>query len=204
MVWFLTSRTPFTPLRMAARLWVRFPPRPQDWNITVSNHSQRTTRKPLKTRKGLSARMMFSEGEPTNSRFLKSKLAEVLQRRKQDSSETLPWCSVRYECERKQVPPLSRGERFPAGSQQLGSELPIFRGQPHRLSMSGTLQAESRNAPTKKLLSDVDVLRWYRNVQRDCEVTADVYLRRLGHFRMINCLEPAGLLFLSQAKCSRP
>ena len=72
--------------------------------------------------------------------------------------------------------------------------------------MPGSPQSEPRNAPTKKnyraLLSDADVLRWYQNVQRGSEVTADVYLRRLGHFCMTNYLEPASLLRLDEKALS--
>ena len=72
--------------------------------------------------------------------------------------------------------------------------------------MLRSLQAEPRNAPTRKsyraLLSDADVLRWYQNVQRGSEVTADVYLRRLGHFCTTNHLEPASLPRLNEKALS--
>ena len=40
----------------------------------------------------------------------------------------------------------------------------------------------TRRAKYAFLLEDVDVRRWYRNVARGSQVTADVYLRRLGSF----------------------
>jgi len=40
----------------------------------------------------------------------------------------------------------------------------------------------TRRAKYAFLLGDVDVRRWYRNVARGSQVTADVYLRRLGSF----------------------
>jgi integrase len=47
------------------------------------------------------------------------------------------------------------------------------------------------------LLGDVDVRRWYENVARGSEVTADVYLRRLGWTCKRLNLEPKCLLVLS-------
>jgi hypothetical protein len=72
--------------------------------------------------------------------------------------------------------------------------------------MLGSLQSEPRKALTRKsyraLLSDADVRRWHQNVQRGSEVTADVYLRRLGHFCTTNYLEPASLLRLDEKALS--
>jgi len=48
------------------------------------------------------------------------------------------------------------------------------------------------------LLEDVDVRRWYENVARGSEVTADVYLRRLGAFCKHFSLKPKQLAALSQ------
>jgi len=48
------------------------------------------------------------------------------------------------------------------------------------------------------LLQDIDVRRWYENVARGSEVTADVYLRRLGAFCKHFKLKPKRLVSLSQ------
>ncbi|RLI96800.1 MAG: site-specific integrase [Candidatus Aenigmatarchaeota archaeon] len=48
------------------------------------------------------------------------------------------------------------------------------------------------------LLEDADVRRWYENVARGSEVTADVYLRRLGAFCKHFKLKPKRLVSLSQ------
>ena len=48
------------------------------------------------------------------------------------------------------------------------------------------------------LLQDIDVRRWYENVARGSEVTADVYLRRLGAFCKHFKLKPKQLVSLSQ------
>jgi len=48
------------------------------------------------------------------------------------------------------------------------------------------------------LLEDVDVRRWYENVARGSEVTADVYLRRLGAFCKHFELSPKWLISLSE------
>ena len=48
------------------------------------------------------------------------------------------------------------------------------------------------------LLGNVDVKRWYENVARGSEVTADVYLRRLGAFCKHFSLKPRQLAALSQ------
>jgi len=48
------------------------------------------------------------------------------------------------------------------------------------------------------LLEDVDVRRWYENVARSSEVTADVYLRRLGAFCKHFKLKPKRLISLSE------
>ena len=48
------------------------------------------------------------------------------------------------------------------------------------------------------LLEDADVRRWYENVARGSEVTADVYLRRLGAFCKHFKLKPKRLASLSQ------
>jgi len=46
----------------------------------------------------------------------------------------------------------------------------------------------------RQLFSDANVKRWYDNVARGSEITADVYLRRLGAFRNLNHLTPAELI----------
>ena len=48
------------------------------------------------------------------------------------------------------------------------------------------------------LLEDVDVRRWYENVARGSEVTADVYLRRLGAFCKHFKLKPKKLVALGE------
>ncbi len=48
------------------------------------------------------------------------------------------------------------------------------------------------------LLEDVDVRRWYENVARGSEVTADVYLRRLGMFCKHFGLKPKELVDLGE------
>ena len=48
------------------------------------------------------------------------------------------------------------------------------------------------------LLRDVDVRRWYENVARGSEVTADVYLRRLGMFSKHFGLKPKQLINLGE------
>jgi len=50
------------------------------------------------------------------------------------------------------------------------------------------------------LLEDVDVRRWYENVARGSEVTADVYLRRLGAFCKHFKLKPKQLISLDKDK----
>jgi hypothetical protein len=50
-----------------------------------------------------------------------------------------------------------------------------------------------------KLLEDPDVLRWHENVARGSEVTADVYLRRLGKFCAERGITPRRLLSLPDA-----
>jgi len=52
----------------------------------------------------------------------------------------------------------------------------------------------------KHLLDDADVRRWYRNVARGSEVTADVYLRRLGSFCSAYNLTPSSLASMSDAE----
>lgn len=44
-----------------------------------------------------------------------------------------------------------------------------------------------------ELLKDPDVDRWYKNVARGSEVTADVYLRRLGSFCKTKNVSPKDL-----------
>jgi len=48
------------------------------------------------------------------------------------------------------------------------------------------------------LLEDVDVRRWYRNIARGSQVTADVYLRRLGAFCSHFGLTPKRLVSLDR------
>ncbi|MCD6537696.1 site-specific integrase [Candidatus Bathyarchaeota archaeon] len=54
----------------------------------------------------------------------------------------------------------------------------------------------TRRAKYAFLLEDVDVRRWYRNVARGSQVTADVYLRRLGAFCSHFGLTPKRLVSL--------
>ena len=56
-----------------------------------------------------------------------------------------------------------------------------------KLTYNETFQTKTqtiRNGPTKKerLLADPDVRRWYKNVARGSQVTADINLRRLSKF----------------------
>ncbi|MCL5677848.1 MAG: hypothetical protein M1442_01070 [Candidatus Thermoplasmatota archaeon] len=48
------------------------------------------------------------------------------------------------------------------------------------------------------LLQDEDVRRWYLNVARGSQITADVYLRRLGNFREDTKLMPKDLVRMNQ------
>ena len=48
-----------------------------------------------------------------------------------------------------------------------------------------------------ELLKDPDVRRWYDNVARGSQITADVYLRRLGAYSERNSTSPKDLLKLS-------
>ncbi|RLI41153.1 hypothetical protein DRO59_07685 [Candidatus Bathyarchaeota archaeon] len=48
------------------------------------------------------------------------------------------------------------------------------------------------------LLQDIDIKRWYENVARGSEVTADVYLRRLGAFCKHFKLKPKRLVALGE------
>ena len=48
------------------------------------------------------------------------------------------------------------------------------------------------------LLQDEDVRRWYLNVARGSQITADVYLRRLGNFREDTKLLPKDLVRMNQ------
>ena len=50
------------------------------------------------------------------------------------------------------------------------------------------------------LTKDADVGRWYDNVSRGSQVTADVYLRRLGSFCRSFDITPAGLVSLSESE----
>ena len=56
----------------------------------------------------------------------------------------------------------------------------------------------TRRAKYAFLLEDVDVSRWYRNVARGSQVTADVYLRRLGAFCSHFGLTPKRLISLDR------
>jgi len=56
----------------------------------------------------------------------------------------------------------------------------------------------TRRAKYAFLLEDVDVRRWYRNVARGSQVTADVYLRRLGAFCNRFGLSPKRLVSLGE------
>jgi len=56
----------------------------------------------------------------------------------------------------------------------------------------------TRRAKYAFLLEDADVRRWYRNVARGSQVTADVYLRRLGSFCSHFGLTPKRLVSLGR------
>jgi len=51
-----------------------------------------------------------------------------------------------------------------------------------------------------KLTEDADVRRWYENVSRGCQITADVYLRRLGSFCKTFNVAPKALVSLGEGK----
>jgi hypothetical protein len=50
-----------------------------------------------------------------------------------------------------------------------------------------------RGAKYTNLLEDPSVERWQRNVARGSQITADVYLRRLGHVCATHHVTPASL-----------
>lgn len=50
------------------------------------------------------------------------------------------------------------------------------------------------------LLKDRNVTRWYANVGRGSQITADVYLRRLGNFCNANALSPSDLVSLGEKR----
>jgi len=64
-------------------------------------------------------------------------------------------------------------------------------------SSTGTIEPP-HNSSYKSLLSDADVLRWYRNVQRGSEATADIYLRRPANFCRRNRLVPRQLPWMDE------
>jgi site-specific recombinase XerD len=55
-----------------------------------------------------------------------------------------------------------------------------------------------QKAKYKELLSDPDVQRWYKNLSRGSQVTADVYLRRLGWFCEENRLTPKEIATMAE------
>ncbi len=55
-----------------------------------------------------------------------------------------------------------------------------------------------QKAKYKKLFSDPDVNRWYKNVARGSRVTADIYLRRLGGFCADHGMTPKELAAMGQ------
>ena len=59
-----------------------------------------------------------------------------------------------------------------------------------------------KNVKHRHLLLDPTIKRWYDNLARGSEITADVYLRRLGSFCEQNQLTPATLI--SHPKTDRP
>ena len=63
--------------------------------------------------------------------------------------------------------------------------------------MASKMQREKKYAG---LLADTDVKRWYENIGRGSEVTADVYLRRLGNFCGILDLTPKKLATMSDKR----
>lgn len=60
--------------------------------------------------------------------------------------------------------------------------------------------AHGRGRKYAVLLEDVNVKRWYSNVARGSEVTADVYLRRLGNFCQSSKLPPERLLKMNETE----
>jgi hypothetical protein len=53
------------------------------------------------------------------------------------------------------------------------------------------------------LIDDADVRRWFDNVSRGSQVTADVYLRRLGSFCHSFGTTPKGLVSLSEGELQK-
>src|SRR2546428_12945012 len=53
-----------------------------------------------------------------------------------------------------------------------------------------------RGAKYLRLLEDPSVQRWHRNVARGSQITADVYMRRLGHVCATRGTSPSALLAL--------
>lgn len=51
-----------------------------------------------------------------------------------------------------------------------------------------------RQSEYNKLLEDKDVKAWYDNLSQGSQITADIYLRRLGSFCARNSLTPKTLL----------
>jgi hypothetical protein len=61
----------------------------------------------------------------------------------------------------------------------------------------------SSSSPRRKyqfLLEDANIRRWHENVSRGSEVTADVYLRRLGSFCLRNKTTPKAILTLTEVE----
>jgi len=56
---------------------------------------------------------------------------------------------------------------------------------------------EGRGSKYLRLLEDPSVQRWHRNVARGSQITADVYMRRLGHVCATRSTSPSALLTLS-------
>ena len=61
----------------------------------------------------------------------------------------------------------------------------------------------SRKPKYRFLLKDLEVRRWYENTARGAEVTADVYLRRVGFFCAKHGLTPRGLVGLGEEKVTQ-
>ncbi len=58
-----------------------------------------------------------------------------------------------------------------------------------------------RGAKYRVLLEDASVDRWHRNAARGSQITADVYLRRLGHVCATHGTSPAVLVAMELKEC---
>ena len=71
-----------------------------------------------------------------------------------------------------------------------------------RKSVSPRGRGTGQDSKHGYLLEDEDVKRWYLNVARGSQITADVYLRRLGNFREDTELLPKDLVRMNQKALS--